>query len=405
MKLEPKALAPLLALVVGLLCTTALVLVQPKPEPRVVSEAQPLVRVLTVQPGTAQPWIEAAGTVSPSLEGDLVAEVAGRVVWMSPKLEAGARFEAGEVLLKIEPRDHAVAVERAAAALERAESQLGLARASLERSGALRTRGASSAARYEEAESNARIAAANVRDAGAQHTQAELDLSRTEVKAPFSGRVHTRVVDAGAFVGRGTPLARIFSAEAAEVRLPIAADDIAFLPESVEEATRSPEGQALTALGLPALPERGPQVILRSASQGADAEWVGQLVRTEGVLDDKTRMLHVVARISNPGSSDGGAPLTMGAYVEARIEGRPHENTFEVPRSALRPGNELLILDADSRLRRRVVTVLRSERDVAWVSSGLEAGERVCTTPPPVFVEGMAVRVADGEASKDGNPS
>ena len=73
--------------------------------------------------------------------------------------------------------------------------------------------------------------------------------------------------------------------------------------------------------------------------------------------------------------------------------------SVEIPRAALRPGSEVLVVDADSRLRRRRVTVLRAEGERVWIAEGLAEGERVCATPPPVVVEGMSVRVVSEEGS------
>ena len=182
MKLEPKALAPTAVLVVALLCTTALVIVNPELEPREIPDRHPMVRVTVAQPTSVRPQVAATGTVVPRVQSDLAAEVSGRVVWVSSRFEAGAFFGEGEELLRIEPGDHEAGAERARAGVQRAESQLDLAHATLERVRKLRSRGASNPAALEEVTSNERIAAANLREARAQLAQAELDLGRTRVR-------------------------------------------------------------------------------------------------------------------------------------------------------------------------------------------------------------------------------
>ena len=65
-----------------------------------------------------------------------------------------------------------------------------------------------------------------------------------------------------------------------------------------------------------------------------------------------------------------------------------------LPRSALREDQQVLVLAADGTLRFREVEVVRLERETVVLGSGLEAGERVCTTPLAGAIDGMAVRVA-----------
>jgi NADPH-dependent 2,4-dienoyl-CoA reductase/sulfur reductase-like enzyme len=65
-----------------------------------------------------------------------------------------------------------------------------------------------------------------------------------------------------------------------------------------------------------------------------------------------------------------------------------------LPRGALRGGSQVLVLDAEGRLRFRDVEVLRAQRDEVVIRSGLADGERVCVSPLETVVDGMAVRVA-----------
>jgi RND family efflux transporter MFP subunit len=173
--------------------------------------------------------IEARGSVVPRTESELVAEVAGRITWVSPALAAGGFLEAGEPLLRIDPSDYELGLERARAALERAESELALAGAGLERKRTLADRGVTSRAVLDEATSHQRVAAAARREAQAAVRQAQRDLERTEVKAPFEGRVREKRVDVGQFVGRGAPVARVYAVDYAEVRLPLPDREAAYV--------------------------------------------------------------------------------------------------------------------------------------------------------------------------------
>jgi multidrug efflux pump subunit AcrA (membrane-fusion protein) len=119
-------------------------------------------------------------------------------------------------------------------------------------------------------------------------------------------------------------------------------------------------------------------------------------VRTEGEIDPRSRMVHAVARVDDPYGEavDGRAPLHVGLFVDAEIEGRTLPAAAVLPREALREGDRVLVVDGDDRLRFRAVQVARLTREHVIVGAGLAAGERVCISPRATPVDGMAVRVA-----------
>ncbi len=377
-----KTLAPLAVLGMGLIATIGLIQVEPSRESTAVQPRLPLVPVVTAEPAPSRLQIHAQGTVEPRIETDLVLEVGGRIEWTAPEFETGGRFSKDEVLLRIDPRDYEVTLERARAAEERAASQAELARAGLGRKRSLRDQGATSAAHLDEAESSARVAAANLREARAAREQAELDLARTEVRAPFDGRVRQRHLSAGQFAARGTSAARIFDTRSAEVRLTIPSHELGFLE-----------------LGLGASPAEvvHPPVVLTGRFAGRTHTWHGEIVRTEGALDPKTRMLAAVARV-DAGHAAHSAPLPIGLFVDATIEGRTLEPAVALPRGALRGDDQVLVVGSDERVEVRSVQVLRTEGDRAWIGRGVEAGEQVIVQVQGLLTEGMQVRVQTARA-------
>ena len=139
-----------------------------------------------------------------------------------------------------------------------------------------------------------------------------------------------------------------------------------------------------------------PAVTLRASFAGYPFEWQGRVVRTEGEIDAKSRMVTAVASIEDPygqGADRTRPPLAVGLFVEAEIQGRRVGDASVLPRTALRGTDHVLVLDADSRLRLRKVDVLRVEREQVVIGAGLAPGERVCVSPLPGAVDGMQVRV------------
>jgi RND family efflux transporter MFP subunit len=385
MKFGPKALLPLAVLVGALAASAALVVARPIPVAMPREAPLPVVAVVTAAPATQRMRVRSQGTVEPRTQNELVAEVAGRLVWVSPALESGSFFTVDEVLARIEAADYEIARERAPAALARARSQRRLAEANLERSQALRAADAVSPAALDQSEGQAAVAAANELEARAALRQADLELSRTEVRAPFAGRVRALHADLGQQVARGAPLASVFAVDWAELRLPLRREELALLELPLVPSAEDPEAL---------------RVLLHGAtSSGRRHTWEGRVIRAEGALDPATRLAHLVARIADPyGLESGVPPLSVGLFVEAEILGPEQPGVVALPRSALREADQVTIVDAEQRLHSRAVELLRVDGETVFVLAGLAAGERVAVRPPAAFVEGMAVRVGEALA-------
>lgn len=370
--------SPVGILLLGGLASWGLAKSRPPVEAPSPTAAPPLVETVQVWPEPLRLRVRTHGSVEPSREIDLVAEAAGRVRWISPRLEPGDFFDAGELLVELDPEDARLSLERAEATVARAESQRLLSDAQLARLTKLVNRKISSPVKLEEAQHASRTAGATLRDARAARGQARRELDRMRVVAPFAGRVRTRHVEVGQVVARTTLLARAYSADAAEVRLPIPVNRLDDLGLSLGRWD----------------PEQRPEVILRADLGGGPTRWRGLAARTEGEIDSASRMLHLVARIEDPfarGPRRGQPTLSVGLFVEAELLGRQISQAVVIPRTALREPNRVFVVDGDGTLRGRQVEVAGIEDDRAIVAAGLAPGDRVCVSsdPPP---EGSLVR-------------
>jgi RND family efflux transporter MFP subunit len=349
-----------------------------------------------VEPTDFQFHVKAQGTVVPRRESDLVPQVSGEVVWVSPDLVAGGFVDAGQLLLRIDPADYEAALESARANVARAESEFARAKKERGRQGRLADRSVASEARIDDAENAYRVAQASLRERRAQLSRAERDLARTELASPYEGRVRSEQVDEGQFASRGVALARLYAVDYAEVRLPVPDRELAYLDLVLARRTRDDDAPNSERA------ELGPSVELRAEFAGREHSWSGRIVRTEGELDPKSRMVRLVVRVEDPyGSTTADRPpLAVGLFVTADIEGLTVQDAYVLPRAALRrergeQRTHVLVVDADSRLRFRDVTVLRTERGRAIVGSGLQPGERVCISPLRAVTDGMRVRIVD----------
>jgi RND family efflux transporter MFP subunit len=214
-----------------------------------------------------------------------------------------------------------------------------------------------------------------LRDARANYEQAQESLDRTQISAPFTGLVRSEAVDIGQFISRGSAIATLYASGQVEVRLPIADRQLAFLDLPPTLRGELPEGLR-------------PKVTLTTEYAGQQLVWQGEIVRTEAEIDVSSRMVQLVARVPN---IDGQTPLTVGLFVNAKIEGLLAEDIVTLPRSALRNNGQVLVVDSDNKLQFRTIKQLRLYQDNVLVKSGLSRGERVCLSPLQTAIEGMTV--------------
>jgi multidrug resistance efflux pump len=141
--------------------------------------------------------------------------------------------------------------------------------------------------------------------------KAELDLERTQIVAPFAGRILRKLVDVGQVVSPNTQLAEIYATDVVEIRLPLRNRDLPFI--DLPEAYRFADVSRVS----------GDHVEIHSDLGGEDT-WDAVLVRTEGAIDETARQLHVIAQIDDPFGRDNEdqAPLKIGQYVTAKLEGK-----------------------------------------------------------------------------------
>ena len=378
-----RVLLPLGLVALGALGAVAMIKSRSKPEVREVEVPVPLVRVQTVELRDVQLTVTSQGTVSPRTESTLVPEVAGRVTWVAPSFASGGFFEEDAVLLKIDSHDYRQAVVQARAAV--AQAELRLARERAEAEVALdewTDLGQGTPPALTLHEPQLADAAATLEAARAGLGQAEQNLERTQIRAPYVGRIRRKQVDVGQYVTPGTPLATLYAVDSAEIRLPLPDAELAFVDLPLDYRGESDQGA-------------GPRVLLHARFAGQTYEWEGHIVRTEGEIDPRSRMIHAVARVADPyarGGDPGRPPLAVGLYVDARIQGRVARQVAVLSRSALRGENQVLVVSDEDRLHFRTVEILRKTQDDVIVSSGLDAGERVCLSPLAVVTEGMRVR-------------
>ena len=376
-----RRLIPLLVLVAGIFAGAFIVATGPELAPQSTPAQLAIVKTMPAALETVRLSVITHGTVVPKSESDLVAEVSGRVVHVSAALVSGGFFAKGDVLVKIERIDYEVAYAQAKARLAAARSDLIGAQRAHQRYQSLAESHSGSQAQEDDALNRLRVARASLEEAAARQTRAQRDLVRTQLTAPYDGRVRMERVDLGQFVNRGESIATLYSTDYAEIRLPVLDRELAHLP---------------LTLASPANAESPPlEVILRAEFAGEEHTWHAEVVRTEGELDSKTRMVNVIAQVAGPYDPANGPPLTVGMFVEAEILGYEEPNVVVLPRTALQANDQVYLVGEDNRLRFRDIDILRLTGDAVYVKSGIAQGDLICINNLEAAVEDQLVQRAD----------
>ncbi|WP_339670354.1 efflux RND transporter periplasmic adaptor subunit [Dasania marina] len=325
-----------------------------------------LVEVAAVNLQALSLVVSSQGTVKPQQQINVLSEVAGTVLSVSPQLVNGGRVTKGDVLLKIDPLNYEVAVAEAAANLAQTELNLADEQAEYKRGAAygIQNKVASSSLR------SRKVAVVEAEHKASQERLrlAQQQLSKTNITAPFDALISSKAVDVGQYVAVGNNLMTLLGTALAEIQLPISYSELAYLPQQ-----------------LPA------PVTLQAHQQ----QWQAQLLRVDGLVDEQTRVVNVVAQVQQPYALQPQA-LSMGVFVQARIQGRQLERALRIPLSAIH-GDEVYVVE-EGRLQLRKVHIYRREKQHAVIDSGLNNGDQVVMTKLDLMIAGMAVNTKLNQA-------
>jgi len=376
-----KIVAPIVVVAASIGVVTALSAAKPAPEKKEETQRMISLYVDEVKSETVTLSVHAQGEVRPKTEIDLIPQVSGRIVGISESFAEGAEFDPGETLIKIDDTSYKLAVIRAQAQVAEAmvAVQRELANAKIKEEHWLDKRNAGEPSPYALNKPQVLEAEAKLLSAEADLKEARLNVKRTEISAPFLGRVSEKMVGIGQFVTVGTNLGRVFSTDTVEIRLP--------LTDLQLEELNLPIGFMADAFNAP--------VVRFTAQVGRQLHsWTGSIVRVNAQVNSQTRMTYAIAEVQDPYGlgSDSGAPIAVGMFVSAEIAGVSSQSAMVLPRLALRNANKVYVINDDNRLEIRTVDVLSTTDEIVFVTNGVKPGEKVVTSTIPAAVDGMEVR-------------
>ncbi len=381
-----RQLLPLLVIALALLIAYLIYINKPAAKRRPSHPKSLTVETVKLEAKNFPVSINTQGIVEPRTTTTLIPRIAGEIIKVSSSFRPGGFFEPGDTLISIDSTDYKLDIKSAQATLSEAvfnfkeeQAQADQAADNWKRLG--RSKAPSDLVLRKPQLARAKAA---VDSAKAQLQRVELDLKRTQIKAPYAGRILEQFVDRGQYVSPGNPLAKIFAIDYVEVRLPITEKQRGMI-----DLPRSYRGESNK-------PYNGPDASIYASIGGKDYSWEGRVVRTEGTVDRATRQVFVIVQVDNPYKrhSDNRPPLEIGQFVKAEIKGQILEAVYAIPRSAVQGNDTIMVVDKESRLQRKTIKVLWETADNLLVKEGLSPGEQLCTTYVPFAANNAKVRLA-----------
>lgn len=379
---KKQIIIPIVILSVGIAALVGFSSLKKPTEDKPEVENTPIVAVSNITMTTMTLEVSSHGMVTPKYDTELVAQVQGEIVELKDIFLKGGFVKKNQLLARIDPNDYE-------AALIDAQASMATARAALETEiaqGKVAEREWKQITNTSPTELSLRKPQlaqeiARVKAAQASVLRAERNLERTEIRSPYDAIINSRNIGLGSFVSMGSQIGHVLATDTAEVRLPVADNQMEFLVS-----------QGINA-----------KVNLIGVYGGKPMQWKATIKRNEGVIDSMSRMGYLVAEFDDPyqlknkvNKTDNQpiTPLRFGSYVKANIVGNTLAQATVVPRHLVVQG-KVAILGSDSTLNYVAIDIVRQQGSNVIVASGLTEGDRLITSTLDYPVDGMKLALVN----------
>ena len=409
-----------------------------QPTPRVeTGEHATAVRFISAQPYEISPIAIGNGSVRPARVWSAISQVQGRVVELPPRFKAGMVIQQGQLLLGIDKTDYELSLAQAEASLRATEAQLKQLQlqesnlgdtlvieqqlfdsaekewvrlTTLEQMGTVSTSAKESQLRaylsqkqklqnaqnsLEQLPADRQVLKAQLAQQQAQLDQAKLNLQRTQIYAPFNGRLAEVKVERDQYIRVGELLAVVDDIEQAEIKAQFPLEQFSQLIAPLDIKQMLQHGE---------LP--GPKMLNFKArvelmNGGSTITWDAEFSRTDSAIDPQTRTVGAVVSVMHPyrdAMPPLRPPLVKGMYVSVLLEGAKKQQQIAVPRYAIH-SDVVYLIDSDERLKRVKVTLSMRQPGYVTIAAGVQAGDRVVVSDLIPAVDGMLLKpIEDQEA-------
>jgi multidrug efflux system membrane fusion protein len=395
-----------------------------------ISERVRTVSIIHARETTVIPRVTGYGYVEPTETWEAIPEVSGKIVEIHPELEKGTFVAKGDLLLKIDPQSYGLAASRGQATVMSVDAQLvelqqektnterlldierqafKLAKQEFVRNQDLFEKGYISASEMDmekksllaqetsikSLENNLSLLPSREKVLNAQKdsgvsslSELQLDIEKTEIRAPFDCRLAEVNVELYQYASAGSTLLKAINISAVEIPVQLApAEFVNLLSESPADGTILDQkfnmDDIRRAIDISAT--------VRLPLFSKEAIWDAQFMRTGESVDMQTGALTVYVAVQNPFAKikpSERPPLMPNLYCEVELQGRPRANRYIIPVHAVHNGS-IYLVDKEKRLKKQTVEVEMVMKDMAVIRDGLSDGDEVITTDVVPAVEGM----------------
>ncbi|QLE85611.1 efflux RND transporter periplasmic adaptor subunit [Shewanella sp. Scap07] len=370
MATRKQMILPFVVLAVGIGGFIAISSMKKPPAEKEEVDNTPIVAVTEISKAPMNYSVSSYGLVKAKYETELVSQVNGEILFLADEFVRGGFVKKGAILAKIDPSDYEANLLDAEAALASAKATLVQERAFgkvAEEEWKRIENGVPTELSLRKPQLAQELAKLNSAEAGLK--RAKRDLERTFIRAPYDALIESRHIGLGSYVSKGSMLGKVYSTDDAEIRLPIGDKELRYLDNRGQNAT----------------------VTISGEYSGEQHQWQATIVRSEGVIDDNSRMTYLVADVKDPYAllSDK-KQLRFGTYVTAQIKGSQAGSVTRIPRHLV-VADKVAIVSSDNKLKYQTVDVLRQVGSEVIIADGLEPGMKIITSALDYPVEGMAV--------------
>lgn len=327
---------------------------------KVKARKEALVETITVSPQSYQVSILSHGTVQSSNRVRLMSQVEGSITYVSEKFQTGATADVSELLIKVDSKSLQAAVDVSQAELSKTGLALTLVKVDRDQARLDRKRmnKHGSGPKVTALDTQYKMAREAYKSAEAALKIAKINLEKSEIRAPFSGKIlDLQQHRVGQYVPPNVLLGEIYAERKLEVRLPLSAAQLANIPGELTQQE----------LSMP--------TVLSHTMNSVTQHWDAVITRIENEIDPKTRRQYATARLR---LSEAQKPPVIGQFVSANISVQRFENVFVIP-SRLISDESTITLVVNNSLLKTPVNVLYQNGLVAVIDKGLEGGEAVVT--------------------------
>lgn len=321
------------------------------------------------------------GSVESKARVVLRPQVAGRIVELAA--EEGTDVQAGQVLVRLDPRPFEAVIAEAEANLARGRAEALDANQLAERTKTAALASAISARESEAAKARAMAADAQVQSYQALLDTAKLNLMYCTVSAPFAGRLGSFLVKPGSIVKENdTDLVELSQIDPIEVAFSIPEENIPAVRLALVRGAPVVEvAPAGTALG--------------------EAPAIGELTFVDNKVDPATGSIRLKAAFAN-----ADRRLWPGQFANVRMILGQDDDAVMVPEAAVQvtqSGPAVFVVGADKTVELRVVAVRRTVDGMSVIEHGIEEGETVVTDGQLRLAVGSSVVFKSAGGSTQGS--